>query len=103
MELTPVTNCAKHNISSRNIGAHHNARCRDLRSHEPQCTWPCTFFKQSLPTAKNDGVRTYVILVNERCGLQRLNEIAAADDLKVVSGLPLERGDGRNDVTAKHR
>src|SRR6185369_3368326 len=41
--------------------------------------------------------------VDERRGLQRLDQVAAADDLEVLFGLLLERGDGRNDVTVEER
>lgn len=98
-----LANRAERNLSSRDIGAHHNARCGHIRSHEAHCAWPRTLFKQSLSTAKNHRIRPHVVFVYERRGLQRLNQIAAANDLKILSRLNLERGYGRYDVTAEHR
>jgi len=85
----------------RDIGAHHHASGRNLRAHEPQRSWPGGLAEEPLAPPEHHRKRPHVVLVDQCCGLQRLDQIAAADNLQVRARLLLEGDDCRNDIAMK--
>src|SRR6185369_396445 len=85
------------------IGTHHNAGGRNLGANEPQRGWLGSLAKEAFAPPKHHWKSPHVVLVYQRCGLQRLNQIAAADDLQVGARLGLESGDCRDYIAVEQR
>src|SRR5687767_9591958 len=60
-----LANSAKQNISSRNIGAHHNSSGRNLGAYEPQRRWLGILAKEALAPPQHHWKSPHVVLVDQ--------------------------------------
>lgn len=80
------------------IGAHHDTTGGNLRANQPQRHRLGGLVEKALAPPEHHRKSPHVVLVDQRGGLQRPDQVPAADDLQVGAHLRLERGDCRGDI-----